>query len=53
MGHETYGDSVEELENIERMLVKKIADLDARREIMVNELRLVREKKERLAKGGA
>lgn len=53
MAHERQGDTVEELEGLERMLGKRIEDIDTKRAMLVEELRLVREKKERLAKGGA
>ena len=53
MAHERQGDTVEELERLERMLEKRIVELDVKRETLINELRLVQEKKDRLAKGGA
>jgi hypothetical protein len=53
MAHEKFGDTPEELEGVERMLEKRIAELDGKRAMLVEELRMVREKKDRLAKGGA
>lgn len=49
MAHEKYGDKVDGLEVIERMLVKRIDELDTRKAALVEELRMVREKKDRLA----
>ena len=53
MAHERQVNTVEELANIEKMLEKRIDEIDQKRTILVEELRLVREKKDRLAKGEA
>jgi hypothetical protein len=51
MAHERQGDTVEELESIERMLVKRIEDLDARRDMLVVELQKVIDKRKALQEG--
>ena len=53
MAHERQGDTVEELACLEAMLLKRIDEMDVKRAALVEELRLVQEKKDRIAKGEA
>lgn len=48
MAHEKMAETPDELESIAAMLRGRIADSDRKRELLVEELRLVEEKKRRL-----
>lgn len=50
MAHEKMGDTVEELDNLKALLIKRINEMDTRRELLVKELALVEEKKAALEK---
>lgn len=48
MAHEKMAETVEELEAIAVMIRKRIEDSDRKRDLLVEELRLVEEKKSKL-----